>query len=41
MTADITAGDRVIFNAETYGVKGVSTYNFGKLQHKKIALEKL
>lgn len=36
---DIRENDEVIFNGVKYGVKGVKSYQFGNLTHKKVLLE--
>ena len=38
---DIQETDRIVINNKTYKVAGVSTYDYGRLMHKEVILEKL
>lgn len=38
---DIAEGDRMLINGDTYGVKGVSAFNYGSIAHGRATLEML
>jgi len=37
---DVQIGDRLTHNGQTYGIKGINAYNYGRLRHKKAMLER-
>jgi len=39
ITADIHENDRIVWDGDIYDVKGVKSYKFGNLTHKKALLE--
>lgn len=39
VNADVMEGDRLVINGVTYGVRGLTTWSYGKLAHKIAMLE--